>query len=86
MGAMKKIGMVGAGVMVMLILVGIAFLVGGPIMMEGFDATIHSTNATSFTLVQTFGKLGPGLIIGGCVGVIIVALFVAAMSAKKKES
>jgi hypothetical protein len=61
--------------MIAFIFVGIGLLVGGPTMMQGFDATVNATNASSFTALQTIGKFGPGIILLGFIIMVGVTAF-----------
>lgn len=67
------------GILVAFVLLGIAFLVGGPTMMQGFDAMVNATNASQFTAFQTIAKFGPALIV---LGIIIAIAFVGFMGIK----
>jgi hypothetical protein len=71
------------GIMIALILLGIGMLIGGPMLMQGFDATINATNASQFTLVETIGKMGPGLIILGVVFTVAFTVFMGIKMGKK---
>ncbi len=70
------------GVMIGLILLGVGMLIGGPMLMQGFDATVNATNASQFTLLQTIGKMGPGLIILGVVLTVAFGVFLGVKSLK----
>jgi hypothetical protein len=61
--------------MIAFIFVGIGLLVGGPTMMQGFDATVNATNASQFTALQTVGKFGPTIIILGFIIMVGVGAF-----------
>ena len=77
-----KIGNLMIGVMIGLILLGVGMLIGGPMLMRGFDATVNATNASQFTLLQTIGKMGPGLIILGVVLTVAFGVFLGVKSLK----
>jgi len=66
-----------------LIIVGVGVAVGGPIMMEGFDATINATNASTFTGLQSTAKAGPTLIILGIIIGVAVVGFLGIQIARK---
>jgi hypothetical protein len=80
-----KIGNLMIGVMIGLILLGVGMLIGGPMLMQGFDATVNATNASQFTLLQTIGKMGPGLIILGVVLTVAFGVFLGVKSLKSDQ-
>ena len=80
-----KIGNLMIGVMIGLILLGVGMLIGGPMLMQGFDATVNATNASQFTLLQTIGKMGPGLIILGVVLTVAFGVFLGVKSLKSNN-
>ncbi len=80
-----KIGNLMIGVMIGLILLGVGMLIGGPMLMQGFDATVNATNASQFTLLQTIGKMGPGLIILGVVLTVAFGVFLGVKSLKSSQ-
>jgi ABC-type antimicrobial peptide transport system permease subunit len=70
--------------MIAFIFVGIGLLVGGPTMMQGFDATVNATNASQFTALQTIGKFGPAIILLGFIIMVGVGAFLGIkLSARK---
>lgn len=71
--------------MIAFIFVGIGLLVGGPTMMQGFDATVNATNASQFTALQTIGKFGPGIILLGFIIMVGVTAFLQIKLNSKKD-
>ena len=69
--------------MIAFVFVGIGLLVGGPTMMQGFDATVNATNASSFTALQTIGKFGPAIILLGFIIMVGVGAFLGIKLAGK---
>jgi hypothetical protein len=51
------------GILITFILLGLAFLIGGPFLIAGFDAMKSGTNATCFTGFVTTVGAGPVLIV-----------------------
>jgi ABC-type antimicrobial peptide transport system permease subunit len=70
--------------MIAFIFVGIGVLVGGPIMLEGFDASINATNASTFTAFTTIAKFGPALIILGFIVMVAIGAFLGIKISGKK--
>ncbi len=70
--------------MIAFIFVGVGLLVGGPLMMQGFDATVNATNASSFTMLQTIAKIGPALIVLGFIIMVAIGAFLGIKFAGKK--
>lgn len=82
--------MLGSGVikglivaMIAFIFVGIGILVGGPIMLQGFDASVNATNASAFTAFQTIAKFGPALIILGFIVMVAIGAFMGIKMSKR---
>lgn len=69
--------------MIAFIFVGIGLLVGGPTMLQGFDATYNATNASVFTAFQTVTKFGPTIIILGFIIMVGVVAFLGIKLGKK---
>lgn len=70
--------------MIAFVFVGIGLLVGGPTMMQGFDATVNATNASQFTALQTIGKFGPAIILLGFIIMVGVGAFLGIKLSGKK--
>jgi hypothetical protein len=70
--------------MIAFIFVGIGVLVGGPIMLQGFDASINATNASTFTAFTTIAKFGPALIILGFIVMVAIGAFLGIKISGKK--
>lgn len=70
--------------MIAFIFVGIGLLVGGPTMLQGFDETIHATNASTFTAFQTVGKFGPTIILLGFIIMVGVGAFMGIKVASRR--
>ncbi len=70
--------------MIAFIFVGIGTLIGGPIMLQGFDASVNATNATAFTSFQTIAKFGPALIFLGFIVMVAIGAFLGIKVASKK--
>ena len=51
------------GILISFILLGLSFLIGGPFLLQGFDAMRNGVNATQFTGFQTTVGAGPVLIV-----------------------
>jgi hypothetical protein len=70
--------------MIAFIFVGIGVLVGGPIMLQGFDASINATNASTFTAFTTIAKFGPALIMLGFIVMVAIGAFLGIKISGKK--